>query len=378
MLDSALDQDQEALRSVARDFLRTASPVTATPVTRAGEPPEAVAAAGLSPALWASMAEMGWLGLGLPAEVGGAGAGLTTLCALYGELGRALAPAPCLEVSVVAAEAILRAGSPEQRSAILPELITGRLIVVPALVDEDGSSGPAGTTLPARPTGAGGWVLSGTRPLVPFADSADLLLVPATVAGAATLFLIAAALPGVTITPAPSMTGLPVSSVVLDDVQVGADAILGAPGQAVAYLAPAIVRGKLLRCAQIAGAGERVLEMVLGYARERSQFGSPIGRYQAVQYLCTDLAMAARVTQLLTRQAAWLLDQGEQSSARIDAACAYGSAAARDIAHCAHEVFAGLGFMVEHDLHLFSRRLKYWEMDLGDASFHAGQLAARL
>jgi 3-oxocholest-4-en-26-oyl-CoA dehydrogenase beta subunit len=378
MLDSALDPDQEALRSVARDFLRTASPVVAATVTAAGEPREAETLAGLSSALWASMAGMGWLGLGLPAEVGGGGAGLTTLCVLYGELGRALAPAPCLEASVVAAETILRAGSLEQRSAILPEFVAGRLMVLPALVDEDGSSLPADTTLQARPGAAGGWVLSGTRPLVPFADSADLLLVPATGAGATTLFLISSALPGVTITPAPSMTGLPVSSVVLDDVQVGADAVLGTPGQAAACLAPAVARGKLLRCAEIAGAGERVLELVLGYAREREQFGSPIGRYQAVQYLCTDLAMAARVTQLLTRQAAWLLDQGEQSSARIGAANAYGSAAARQIAHCAHEVFAGLGFMMEHDLHLFSRRLKYWEMDLGDASFHAGQLAAQL
>ena len=377
MLDSALDPDEEALRSVARGFLRTAVSGAASTVA-AGEPREAGTAAGLSPVLWDSMAGLGWLGLGLPAEVGGGGAGLTTLCALYGELGRALAPAPCLEVSVVAAETILRAGSAEQRAAILPELAAGRLIVLPALVDEDGSGLPAHPTVRARAGTAGGWVLSGTRPLVPFADSADLLLVPARATPAGTLFLVRTALPGVTITPAPSMTGLPVSSVVLDNVQVGADAILGAPGQAWEYLAPVIVRGKVLRCAEIAGAGRRVLELVLAYAREREQFGGPIGRYQAVQYLCTDLAMATRVTQLLTTQAAWLLDQGEQSSARIAAGNAYGSAAARQIAHCAHEVFAGLGFMQEHDLHLFSRRLKYWEMDLGDASFHAGQLTAQL
>lgn len=372
MLDSALDPDQEALRSVARDFLRSAS--LATP---AREPQEAQTIAGLRPALWASMAGMGWLGLGLPAEFGGGGAGLTTLCALYGELGRALVPAPCLEVSV-AAEIILRAGSPGQRTAILPELAAGRLIVLPALVDEDGSSLPARTTARARADAAGGWVISGIRPLVPFADSADLLLVPAMTADAPTLFLVRSALPGVAIAPAPSMTGLPVSSVILDDVSVGADAVLGEPGQAAAQLAPVIVKGKLLRCAEIAGAGDRVLELVLAYAREREQFGNPIGRYQAVQYLCTDLAMATRVTQLLTKQAAWLVDQGEQSSARIAAANAFGSTAARQIAHCAHEVFAGLGFMMEHDLHLYSRRLKYWEMDLGDAAFHAGQLAAQL
>jgi alkylation response protein AidB-like acyl-CoA dehydrogenase len=375
MLDSALDPDQEALRSVARDFLGRAM---SGAVSTAGEPREAGTAAGLSPMLWASMARLGWLGLGLPTEVGGGGAGLTTLCALYGELGRALAPAPCLEVSVVVAETILRAGSAEQRAAILPELAAGRLIALPALVDEDGSSLPSHPTVQARAGAAGGWVISGTRPLVPFADSADLLLVPATAADAGTLFLVRTALPGVTITPAPSMTGLPTSSVVLENVQVGADAVLGMPGLAGEYLAPVIVRGKLLRCAEIAGAGDRVLELVLTYAREREQFGGPIGRYQAVQYLCTDLAMATRVTQLLTRQAAWLLDQGEQSSARIAAANAYGSAAARRIAHCAHEVFAGLGFMQEHDLHLFSRRLKYWEMDLGGASFHSGQLAAQL
>jgi 3-oxocholest-4-en-26-oyl-CoA dehydrogenase beta subunit len=371
MLDNALDPDSEALRLVARDFLRTASPVTA------GEPQDAQITAGL-PDLWARMAEMGWLGLGLPVEAGGGGASLTTLCALHEEFGRALVPAPCHEVSVVAAQTILAAGSADQRGALLPELAAGRLIVLPALVDEDGSSLPEHPTVRAIPVAAGGWALSGTRPLVPFADSADMLLVPAVATGGSTLFLVRPALPGVSIIPAPSMTGLPVSSVVLDDVRVAADAALGEAGRAADYLAPVIVRGKLMRCAEIAGAGERVLELVLAYARERAQFGSPIGRYQAVQYLCTDLAMATRVTQLLSRQAAWVLDQGNQASARIAAANAYGSAAAHQIAHCAHEVFAGLGFMAEHELHQFTRRLKYWEMDLGDAAYHARQLASRL
>jgi alkylation response protein AidB-like acyl-CoA dehydrogenase len=327
------------------------------------------------------MADLGWLGLGLPPEAGGGGADVTTVSVLYGELGRALVPAPCLEVSVVAAETILRAGTKEQRETMLPELAAGRLIVIPALVDEDGGCLPGETTVRARGA-AGGWVISGTRPLVPFAGSADLLLVPARAegeaSGSATLFLIPPSLPGVAITPSESMSGLPVSTVALEDVRVGTDAVLGLPGQAAEYLAPVMTKGKLLRCAEIAGAGERVLEMVLAYASEREQFGGPIGRYQAVQYLCTDLAMATRLTGLLSRQAAWLLDQGAESSTRIAAANAYGSAAAYQIAHSAHEVFAGLGFMKEHGLHSFSRRLKYWEMDLGDASFHAEQLASRL
>ena len=144
------------------------------------------------------------------------------------------------------------------------------------------------------------------------------------------------------------------------------------------HRAPALVKAKVLRCAEIAGAGERVRDMVVAYAREREQFGGPIGRYQAVQYLCTDLAMAARVTQLLSRQAAWLLDEGDESSTRVTAAIVYGSAAAHRIAHSAHEVFAGLGFMAEHNLHLYTRRLKYWELDLGDGPVHSERLASQL
>ncbi|MCU1591363.1 MAG: hypothetical protein JWP11_2619 [Frankiales bacterium] len=374
MLDTDFDADQEALRLVARDFLAATVPLGSL---RGPDYPHDVQPTFASET-WRAVADLGWLGLGIPVEYGGGGAGLTTLCALYGELGRALVSAPCLEVAVVAGGVIASAGTEQQKTELLPELCAGRLVVIPTLVGENGEIDVRETVTSAERTDEG-WRLTGTKPLVAYAGSADLFLVPAhaggDAAGDVSMFLVPAAAPGVVVTSLPSMSGVPLSAVELSGVTVGADAVLGMPGRGMDHLAPAMLRGKVLRCAEIAGAGERVLDITVAYAKQREQFGKPIGQYQAVQYLCTDLAMATRVTQLLARQASWILDEQAPHENRVRAALAYGSDAARQIAHCSHEVLAGLGFMVEHDLHLFTRRLKHWEMDLGDAGHHSRLLA---
>src|SRR5439155_12127274 len=110
---------------------------------------------------------------------------------------------------------------------------------------------------------------------------------------------------------------------------------------------------RVLRCGQMVGATRRVLEMASEYAKTRVQFGQPIGKFQAVQWLCVDIALAAHTASLMTRQAAWSLDAGRPSAQEVAMAKAYTSAATRNAVRAAHEVFAGVGFIVDHDLHLY-------------------------
>jgi alkylation response protein AidB-like acyl-CoA dehydrogenase len=126
----------------------------------------------------------------------------------------------------------------------------------------------------------------------------------------------------------------------------------------------------VLRSAQIVGAAERLLDLCVTYARTREQFGRAIGAYQAVQYLCTDIAIAAQLASLATQRAAALLDLGVPARREVAEAKARASAAARISAERAHEVHAGFAFMMEADVQLFTRRLRHWELDLGDEDYH--------
>jgi alkylation response protein AidB-like acyl-CoA dehydrogenase len=118
--------------------------------------------------------------------------------------------------------------------------------------------------------------------------------------------------------------------------------------------------------------------MTVEYARSRQQFGNAIGSYQAVQYLCTDIGIASHLTDLLARRAAWLMDTGRSHQRAVAASKFYASRAAAHMTQRAHEVFAGLGFMMEHDLHLFTRHAKHWEHDFGDVRHHGEELVEAL
>lgn len=347
-MDVAPEERQVELAEVARRLFAARCPL---PAVRELEE----SADGYSPGLWREMARLGWLGLGHP----GTGSGLADLVALYAEMGRALVPSPHLPSAVVAAHALLAAGG---RGALLDAMAAGEAIVVPALAEESGEYDPDAVAVRARPDGTG-YRLSGAKLLVPFAHAASRLLVAARTPEGVTLLLADPA--SCSMERLPNIAGYPLFAVAFDDAPVPADALVGEPGRGHALLAPALDRAAVLRCAEIAGAGGALLEATVRYAREREQFGQPIGRFQAVQYLCSDIAIDGHLTLLLARQAAWALDQGRPARREVAAAKAYGGRAAQRVVHCAHEVHAGMAFMLESDVQLFTRRAKHWEYDLG-------------
>lgn len=321
-----------------------------------------------SPELWHEMARLGWLSLSHP----GTGSGVADLTALYTEMGRALVPSPHLPSAVIAAHTLLAAGG---RDSLVAEMTAGETIVAPALAEESGEYDPEALTVRADPAGSG-HRLSGTKLLVPYAHAASWLLVAATAPQGVTLFLVDPS--ACTVERLPNIAGHPLFAVTFDGVDVPADALVGDPGRGHDLLGPALDRAAVLRSAEIAGAGEALLDITVRYALEREQFGEPIGRFQAVQYLCADIAIDGHLTVLLARQAAWALDQGGPARREVAAAKAYGSRAAQHIVHCAHEVHAGMAFMLESDVQLFTRRAKRWEFDLGGAAHHDDQLVSAL
>jgi len=327
--------------------------------------------AGYAHELWKAMAELHWVGLRYPEELGGAAGDILDQYVIQLELGRSLAPTPFLASSVIAGETVLGAGSKEQQQRLIPAMSRGELIVAPAWTEADGEYGAHAIQLTAAADPGNGYRLEGVKILVPYAHVAGQLLVAARTASGpdgVTLFLVEPDAAGVSIERLANIAGSPLFAVTLDGVAVDEEAIVGPLDGGWSALQPALARATVLQCAEIVGAGEAVLEIAVDYAREREQFGEPIGRFQAVQYLCSDIAIDLHLTSLLARQAAWRLDTGRPHAREVALAKAQASEAAQHMVRQAHEVLAGHGFMVETDLQLYTRRAKHWEFNLGDTA----------
>jgi alkylation response protein AidB-like acyl-CoA dehydrogenase len=369
-MDLNFNDRHAELGRVARQLFESRSPLTTVRELEDSD-------LGYSPELWQETARLDWLGLAIPDALGGPGGSLVDLLVLYREFGRALVPSPHLASAVIASDVLAREGT---RSDLLAAMMTGGTIVVPALIEPDAAWGPDAIRLAATATPEG-FTLHGTKLLVPYAHAADRLLVAARTAAppdGITLFLVDRVAVGVGIERLANIAGMPLFAVTFDNVVLGPEEVVGAVDRGWQLLGPALDRSAVLRGAEIVGAGERLLDMSVAYSHQRKQFGRPIGQFQAVQYLCTDIAIDTHLTDLFIRQAAWLLDQGLPARREVALAKGYASRAAQRIVHRAHEVHAGVAFMLETDVQLYTRRAKHWELDLGDARHHDEVVAASL
>jgi alkylation response protein AidB-like acyl-CoA dehydrogenase len=398
-VDIDLEDHQADLGEVARRFFESRSPASAV---RAWESSEA----GYSADLWREMAGLGWLQLGHPETAGGAGGGALELSVRYQGMGRTLAPVPHLESAVIGAGVLAAAGTSLARD-LLDRVFSGENVVTPALAEDDAGFGPESIALPGKLDANGALRLEGSKILVGYANSASHLIVAvrtappgdaapsgitppratapsgitpprATAPSGITLALVETTAPGVQLTRLPNTAGYPLYATTFDAVQVGPDGVLGEAGIGWELLGPVLDRAAVLRAAQIQGAAERLLELSVDYASRRTQFGQPIGRYQAVQYLCSDIAIHSHLTSLFVRYAAGLLDAGLPAGKAVSQAKAHASRTARLAPERAHAVHAGIAFISDFDVQLFTRRCRHWELDLGDERYHRERIAAAL
>lgn len=390
-MDIDLEQHQVDLADTARRFFEARSTIGAV---RAWEGSEQ----GFSADLWAEMADLGWLRLGHPESVGGVGGGLLELTVIYQAMGRTLAPVPHLESAVIGAGVLAAAANPGQHSPgqhgasqhgpaardLLEPVLAGTSIVTAAIAEDDAGFGPESIAMPGTPEPDGGLRLAGSKILVGYANSAGHLIVaartaPATAAASGiTLALVDVAAPGVELTKLPNLAGYPLYAATFDSVRVSPQAVLGPAHAGWELLEPILDRAAVLRAAQIQGAAERLLELSVDYAERRTQFGQAIGKYQAVQYLCSDIAINSHLTSLMVRYAAGLLDDGLQARKAVSEAKAQASMTARLAPERAHAVHAGIAFILDFDVQLFTRRCRHWELDIGDERYHRERIAAAL
>ncbi len=345
-------------------------------------PPERVRAAlgdpGVAPALYAQMVELGWPALTVPDTEGGLGSGPVELALVAEELGAALAPGPFLATTSQFAPVVRELGDAEQRARFLGGVADGSVVGALALTEPGGIWDPAQLTTVA--TWADGAVRITGHTLVLEASAADELAVVARDdAGAIVAALVPT--PAVRVEP---VVGLDLTRALarvhLDDVTVSADRVLAEPGPATERgLARALEEAVTMIAASIVGTAQAAFDMTLAYAKQREQFGVPIGSFQAVKHAFADMLVALERARASAYFAALTIaeDDARRSLAASAAKVAAGDLACL-VARQGIQLHGGIGYTWEHPMHLFARRLQSDAVLLGTADEHRDRIASHL
>ena len=369
-MDLGLTEDQEMLRSMARDFIEQETPRT---FVRDMEEDDR----GFTAEMWQKIAQVGWLGLIVPEEHGGTGQSLVDLGILMEEVGHGVMPGPFFNTALVTV-GILDAGSDAQKAEYLPRIAAGDLIATAAILEPYSRLDANGINLQATASGDS-YTLNGTKMFVENAHAADYLLVAARTGGSGedgvTLFLVDAQSNGVSVDKLKTIATDNQCEVTFNNVSVPAANVLGEAGNGWSVLRLLLQKGAALRCTQMVGALQEVLDMTVEYVKNRVQFGRPIGSFQAIQHYCANMATDVDGSRFITYQAIWRLGEGLASDLEVSSAKAWVSDSAQRVAATAHQCHGAIGFTQEHDLQLFTRRLKAWEVSFGDGDYHRERVA---
>ncbi len=370
-MDFGLTETQELLRKSAREFLADRSKPSHVRAAATSE-------RGYSEEFWRDIAGLGWTGLTIPEQYGGAGMAFADMAVLLEEWGAALAPGPLVETAVIGAAAIASCANEQQKREHLPRIADGDLIVTPALLGEAGNWSGVGADMPVS-GGQHDWGLRGTRHFVNYADSAGLFIMsgaPPGVNGPAGAFLAPrSAMERASFTRMNTAGGVPTFTVGVEGVSLPKDARLAGSCDGVPTLDRLVQLGAVARSLQMAGAARRVLELTVQYVSARKQFGRPVGSFQAVQHKCADMAVMLQGARHTAYRAAWAISEGRPAVREAAIAKMSMNDALSQICSTAHQCFGAIGFTWEHDLHLFTRRAVAWRAEYGDTPHHRESLA---
>ncbi|MFF1715818.1 acyl-CoA dehydrogenase family protein [Streptomyces sp. NPDC058268] len=318
--------------------------------------------------LWAKLAGADLLSLLIDPEHGGAGLDAIALCLVLRESAKKLARVPLLESSA-AAYAVQTHGSEELKQRILPKAARGELVLTVAANGRSGHD-PAELAVTARQDGDD-WLLDGTQTAVPWAQNADLIVVPAhTPAGRTVLALIPREHDGLTLADQVSTSGERLGELILESVRiVGAD-VIEAEG-AWDWLRDLLATGT---CALALGLGEGVLSMTSEYTGKREQFGFPVATFQAVAVQAADRYIDLRAMEVTLWQAAWRISTGASgalpASGDVAVAKIWASDGVRRVVQTAQHLHGGFGSDTDYPLHRYHAWAKQLELSLGPAAAH--------
>jgi alkylation response protein AidB-like acyl-CoA dehydrogenase len=341
-MDLALNETQEEIKKVAADFVKAEVP--AHQMTQWYKNKET-----FQPQLVKKAAEIGWLGMMLPEDYGGAGVSVMDCAVVFEALGHGPVPGPLFSSGVLGAQVIFEAGTEAQRNALLPRVCKGEMIVIPAITDKAAYWGPEAVETRITKT-ASGYLLNGFKRFVFDAQAAtDFLCAAKTETGEIVFVLVDRKSPGITLTPNVGFF-VSVADVRFDNVAVSPNNLLGVSGASWATLEAALEKALPILSAYQVGATQEVFDITCEYTRTRVVFGQPIGRFQRVQDHCVEISIHLDQARWATYEAIWRVDSGMDARAGVHEAKATASGGYYHGTNYAHMVWAGPGTDYSHPM----------------------------
>lgn len=377
-MDFRFSEEQLELQTMARSFLEEVSG------------PEQVRSAMESPLgydekVWERIAtELGWACVHIPEAYGGLGLGFVDLVVLLEAAGEVVLCAPFFSTVALGANTILEVASEAQKTEHLPAIAEGTRTVTLAFAEAAGRWDAGGVEATATPDGDG-FVLEGKKCWVVDGHSADQLLIVARAPGTTgesglSVFLVDGDAAGVSRKALPTMDQTRrLAEIELSAVRVGAEACLGEAGAAWPGLRRTLDLAAIALAAEQVGGAQRCLDMSVQYAKEREQFGRPIGSFQAIKHKCADMMIAVESARSALYYAACIADDGSDDlSSNASLAKAWCSEAYFKCAGDSIQIHGGVGFTWEYDPHLHFKRARASESWLGDPAYHRERIAQHL
>ncbi len=376
-MDLGLSEEQELLKNAARDFLEKECPESHVREMEEDEK-------GYSPELWKKMAEQQWQGLMIPDQYGGTGMTYLDLVILTEEFGRALVPGPFIPTAVGGAIALLEAGSDAQKQEYLPKIASGEQVWTLAFTEPTARFDAEGVELEAKADGDN-FILNGTKLFIRDAHVSDYMTVVARTKkgedpeSGITVFIVETKSTGISNTVLKTIASDKQCEVKFENVKVPKANVLGAVDEGWSVLERIARKATVLDCAFLVGLAQKDFEISVQYAKDRIQFGRPIGSFQAIQHKAADMVTDVDGARFITYKAAWsVAEETDEADMDVHMAKAWCSEASRRVVAHGQQIHGGVGFTKEYIIQLYFRRQKAGELAWGDADYHRELVAEAL
>jgi len=376
-MDLDFTEEQDMLRNSARDFLSTECDKAMVRTIEESEE-------GYSAEIWGKMAELGWQGLMIPEQYDGMGMGFFDLVVVFEEIGRNILPSPYFATAVLGSPPIVEAGSEELKKEILPRVATGEAILTMALTEPSAGYTADCVELEAEDRG--------DRLLAKRHQAVRRIRQRLRLHGgrrqdrerrrpggwAVTLLLVESNSPGIKI-DAFATTGTDKQcEVVFDNVSVPKSNVIGEVNKGWPIVAKTLKMATMTKCAEMIGGMQAVLDMSVAYAKERVQYGRPIGSYQAIQHMLADMFIRTDTSKNIVYEAAWMVSEGLECADKVSTAKAWCNEAYKKVSEDGVEVHGAIGTSRDHDMGLYYRRSMAAHPTFGNTEDHREVVARSL
>ena len=371
-----LNEEQQSLKDIAKEFLQKNAPVTHFREIRDTE-----SKLGYDPDLWKQMVDLGWSGILVPEQYGGFDFGMVGMGSILEEMGKMLTPSPLFSTGVLGASLISLGGNDKQKQTYLPQIVDGSITTALALEERNRHS-PLSINTEAKKEGKN-YTLTGSKTFVIDGHSSNLLIVAARTSGSEndssgiTLFLVDPSIEGVEVNKTSMVDSRNSANITLKEVIVSKDDILGEENNGAALLEEVLDRAQIAISAEMLGNASQAFDITLEYLKERKQFGAVIGSFQALQHRAAEMYSELELTKSSVIAACVAADEQSNDLRRMASLAKFKAGETNHlVTNEAVQMHGGVGVTDEYDVGLYLKRARVTEQIFGNSEYHLDRYAS--